>query len=276
MAGSGPYANDELCRDFVDNLVGLRTRLGWSQEKLAAEAHVGKGVIAMTESFQRKPQVDHGIGYDRAFGLKGMFEAKAQAIQSGAFSEAFRDFPAHEAIAHDLYVYQHSVFPGLIQTERYMRAVFGTLPDITADEIDRRATGRLTRQEAVHRTDPRPPRVWTLVDEAALRRPVGDADVMYEQCTHALEISRLPHVSLAVIPYALGGHIGLSGACDIVERDGVPRVVNLDDLADGRVSEDPALIRRVALRFRSLQHEALSGGDSRDMIERLAKELWKG
>ena len=60
IAGSGPYANDELCRDFVENLVGLRTRLGWSQEKLAAESHVGKGVIAMTESYQRKPQVDHG------------------------------------------------------------------------------------------------------------------------------------------------------------------------------------------------------------------------
>jgi transcriptional regulator with XRE-family HTH domain len=275
VAGSGPYANDELCRDFVENLVGLRTRLGWSQEKLAAESHVGKGVIAMTESYQRKPQVDHGISYDRAFGLKGMFEAKAQAIQSGAFPEAYRDFPAEEAMAHDLYVYQHSVFPGLLQTEGYIRAVFETLPDITADEIDRRVSARLSRQEVIHRANPRPPRVWALIDEAALRRPVGGADVMYEQCLHALEVSRLPHVSLAVVPYTAGGHIGLSGACDIVERDGVPRVVYLDDLADGRASEDQELVRRVALRFRSLQHEALPGEASRDMIERLAKELWK-
>jgi hypothetical protein len=52
--------------------------------------------------------------------------------------------------------------------------------------------------------------------------------------------------------------------------------VNLDDLGDGRVSEEQALVQRVALRFRSLQHEALSGWDSRDMIERLAEELWNG
>jgi hypothetical protein len=38
---------------------------------------VGKGVIGMTESFQRKPQVGHGIAYDTASGLKGMFKAKA-------------------------------------------------------------------------------------------------------------------------------------------------------------------------------------------------------
>lgn len=158
---------------------------------------------------------------------------------------------SNEANAQSPHLPRRLIAPGEVQTERYMRAVFGTLPDLTADEIDRRVTGRLTRQEVVHRADPRPPHGWALVDEAALRRPAGDVDVMYRQCMHALEISRLPHVSLAVIPCAVGAHIGLSGACDIVERDGVPRVVNLDDLADGRVSEDPALIRQVALRFRS-------------------------
>ena len=111
VPGSGPYADDELCRDFVDNLAGLRSKLKWSQEKLATEAHVSKGTVAMTESFQRKPQIDHGIGYDTAFGLKNTFEAKARAIQSGVYPEAFQDFPAHEATAHDLYLYQHSRAP---------------------------------------------------------------------------------------------------------------------------------------------------------------------
>lgn len=274
MPGSGPYADDEPCRDFVDNLVGLRNKLKWSQEKLATEAHVSKGTVAMTESFQRKPQIDHGIGYDRAFGLKNTFEAKARAIQSGSFPEVYRDFPAHEATAHDLYIYEHSVFPGLIQTERYMRAVLSAWPNIRADEVERRVSGRLTRQEVVHREDPPPPRMWALVDEAALRRPVADADAMYEQCVHAIEIARLPHVSLAVVPYTARWHVGLLGACTIVERDGSPRVMYLDDLVDGRVLEDPALVRQAALRFRALQHEALPGEASRDMIARTAKELW--
>jgi hypothetical protein len=275
VAGSGPYADDELCRDFVENLVGLRTRLGWSQETLAGKSLVGKGVIAMTESYQRKPQVDHGIGYDRAFGLKGMFEAKAQAIQSGAFPEVYRNFPAHEATAHDLYVQEHSAFPGLIQTERYARALLSTWPNIRADEVEQRVTARLARQEILYREDPLPPRLWALLDEAVLRRPAADADVMYEQCMHVIEVSRMPHVSLAVIPYSARWHIGLHGACTIVEREGIPRAMYLDDLVDGRVLEDAVLVRQAALRFRALQHVALPGGDSQDMIERLAKELWK-
>jgi hypothetical protein len=188
----------------------------------------------------------------------------------------YRNFPAHEATAHDLYVYEHSFFPGLIQTERYARAVLAKWPNITADEIDQRVAARLTRQEVVRRVDPRPPRVWALVDEAVLRRPVANPEVMYEQCVHAVEVSRLPHVSLAVIPYDAGGHIGLLGACTIVERDGIPRAMYLDDLVDGRVLEDAALVRQAAVRFRALQHEALPGGGSQDLIERLAKELWKG
>ena len=276
MPGSGPYADNEKCRDFVENLVRMRELREWTQAELAAACFFSSGVIANMEGFQRAPLVDHGKAIDAAFGLKDMFAAKARAVQGESFPEAFQDFPAHEAAAHDLYIYQHSVFPGLIQTERYMRAVFGTLPNIRADEVERLVSGRMARQDVLYRSEPEPPRVWALVDEAALRRPVADAAVMHEQCMRALEVSRLPHVSLAVVPYAVGAHIGLSGACDIVEIDGVARVVNLDDLADGRVSDDQALVRRVALRFRSLQHEALSGWDSRDMIVRMAEELWNG
>jgi Domain of unknown function (DUF5753) len=93
---------------------------------------------------------------------------------------------------------------------------------------------------------------------------------------HALKVSQLPHVSLAVIPYRERWHVGLLGAFTVVERDGMPRIVNLEDIADGGPSEDPAAVRRVALRFRALQHEALPGGDSRDMIARTAEELWRG
>jgi transcriptional regulator with XRE-family HTH domain len=270
----GPFAENGKCQEFVANLKRMRDLFGWSQEDLAVHAHVGKGTVAMTESFQRAPQVDHGMAYDGAFGLKDMFTAQARVIQGKPYAEAFQDFPAHEATADDLYFYENSVFPGLIQTKRYMRAVFEAVLNVTADEIDRLVAGRVARQEAVYRDDPKPPRLWALVDEAALRRPVAAPDVMYEQCMHALAVSRLPHVSLAVVPYAARWHVGLLGSGHIVERDGIPRIVNVEDITDGRVSEDPVTVRRVALCFRSLQHKALPGGDSQDLIVRMAEELW--
>jgi hypothetical protein len=276
VAGSGPYAGNEMCRDFVENLVRLRNAYKWTQAELAAACPYSSGVIANIEGFQRAPLVEHGRSIDKAFGLKDMFEGKAKAIQGKSFAEAFEDFPAHEAKADDLYLYEHSVFPGLTQTERYARAVLSAWPNITDEEIDQRVSGRMARQDVLYRADTRPPRVWALVDESALRRQVADAAVMYEQFMHALKVSALPTVQLAVVPHVGRWHVGLLGACAIVERDGAPRVVNLDDLADGGVSEDPVIVQRVALRFRTLQAEAMPTRASRDMIARMAEELWNG
>ena len=270
----GPYAGNEKCQEFVENLKAMREGRGWSQSRLAAESHCT--VVAMIESFARAPLEEHGAAFDEAFGLRDMFAAKARAIQGESFPEAFESFPAHEAAADDLYIYEHSVFPGLIQTPRYARAMFGTLPDLTSADVERLVDGRLARQKVLFDEGRKHPRLWALVDEAALRRPVAAAEVMHEQCMRALELSHMPNVSLAVVPYAAGGHIGVLGACTIVEIDGHARIVNLEDLADGRVSDDPVIVRRVALRFRSLQHEALSGGDSRVMIARVAEETWNG
>lgn len=272
---AGPFADSELCQDFVKNLRAMLDMKGWLPKDLASEAKYAYSTVANIMSFNREPSAMNGQAFDAAFGVT-VFEAKARAISSGSFPKAFEDFPAQEATAHDLYIYQHSVFPGLIQTERYMRAVLSAWPNIRPEEVERRVSGRAARQEVLYREEPQPPRVWALVDEAALRRPIAGDAVMYEQCMHALEVSQLPHVSLAVVPYTDRWHVGLLGACDIAERDGVPRMVNMEDIADGRVSEDPALVKRVALRFRALQHEALPPVASREMIARMAEELWNG
>jgi len=273
---AGQFAEDRGCRDFVENLAGMLGGFGWSRADLAGKCNYSVGVVNNIMAFQRRPLILQGQAFDRAFGVAGFFADKAKAIQGRAYAEAFEEFPAHEAMAHDLYLYEHHVFPGLLQAERYMRAVLSAWPNITVDEVERRVSARAGRQEVLCREGPRP-RVWALVDETALRRPVAPAEVMHEQCLHALELSALPNVSLAVVPWqAARWHVGMLGACAIVERDGVLRVVNLDDFADGRVSEDPVIIRRAALRFRTLQAEALPTTASRDMIARMAEELWRG
>lgn len=274
MSGSGPFADDERCQDFVRNLVRMRTMCGWSQPQLADRCHFSKGVISNIESYQRAPRIEHGQGIDDAFGVTNVFESKARAIQNQSYPEAFASFPEQEATADDLYIYEHSFVPGLIQTEAYVRATFATLLNITAEEVEQKVAGRIARQEVLFREDGNRPRLWALVDEAALDRPAGSPEVMYEQCMRILEVSKLPYVSLAVVPYSAGGHIGLTGACTIVERAGIPRAVNLEDFVDGRVSEDPEIVRRAALRFRSLQQEALPSGASRELILRKA-ENWK-
>ena len=94
---------------------------------------------------------------------------------------------------------------GLFQTEGYARAVTSlgnrTAP---AEEIDRRVSVRLNRQSAL--TSPDPPQVWSVVDEAVLRRPVGGREVMRAQLAHVVEVASLPQVTVQVVPFARGGH----------------------------------------------------------------------
>lgn len=274
MTGSGPFAKDERCQDFVRNLVRLRGKYGWSQPQLAAECHFSSSVISNIEAFQRAPLVDHGRAIDEAFGLTGMFIAKARLIQSGAYPDAFKDFPEQEASAHDLCVYEHSLVPGLLQTEAYTRAVFDTLTNVMAEDVDRLVSARMARQEALFGEGGNPPRLWAMMEETVLDRQVGSAEVMRDQCEHILEVVKPARVSLVLLPPSAGGHIGLEGACTLVERHGTPRVVNLADFANGRVSEDPDIVQLVALRFRWLQQEAMPSGVSRDIVERKA-ERWQ-
>ena len=277
MSGSGPYADNERCRDFVENLVQMRGMRGWTQAELAAACLCSSGVIANIESFQRAPLVEHGQAIDGAFKLKWVFEAKAAAVQGGeSFSEAFVSFPEHEGSADELYLYEHSLVPGLVQTARYARAVLSSLPDKSPDDVERELAGRLARQEVLVREGPKRVRLFALIDEAALSRSAAEPEVMHEQLTRLVEVSLMPNVSLAVVPYAAGAHIGLNGACTIAERAGHESIVNLEDLADGRVTDDPVIVKRVMLRFRTLQGEALPTWASREMIERMAEELCNG
>jgi transcriptional regulator with XRE-family HTH domain len=276
VSGSGPYAGNEKCRDFVENLVQMRELRGWTQAELAKACLFSAGVIANIEGFQRAPLVEHGQAIDKAFKLKNVFEAKARGVQGESFPEAFVSFPEHEGKADELYVYEHSLIPGLVQTERYARAVLSTLPDKSPDDVERELAGRLARQEVLTREGPKRLQLFALIDEAALYRPAAEPEVMHEQLSRLVEVSQMPNVALAVVPYAAGAHIGLAGACTIAERTGYASIVNVDDLADGRVSEDPVLVKRVMLRFRALQAEALPTWASREMIARMAEELWNG
>lgn len=275
MAGSGPFARDEKCREFVGNLARVREKFGWSQARLAAECHFSTGVIANIECFVRAPTVDQGQAFDEAFGLADVFAGKAVVIREGAsFSPGFRSFAEFEATATDLFVAEHSFVPGPFQTERYARAVLKKYPDVSAAVVEERLTARLSRQDILTREEPEPPRVWTLLDESVLRRRIGDASVMREQHARLLELADLPKVRIQVIE-GLGEHAGLLGAFTIAEGPGRASILSMDDISGGRVHHDPAVVNEARLAFRAMQTEALSARASRDLIASLLEEPWQ-
>jgi Domain of unknown function (DUF5753)/Helix-turn-helix domain len=128
---------------------------------------------------------------------------------------------------------------GLFQTEDYARAVtaLGFGPR-AADEVERRVRLRMQRQEVL--TSPDPPRVWFVIDEAALRRPIGGRPVMRAQMKHLLDVASLPHITLQVVPFQHGGHAGAGGAFTILRfaAPDLPDVVYLEQLTSALYLDD--------------------------------------
>jgi hypothetical protein len=127
----------------------------------------------------------------------------------------FQSYLGLEAAADLIRTYEIQFVPGLLQTPEYARAVVqlgrGVVP---AEEIERRVAVRVSRQKVLSR--PQPVRLWAVIDEAALRRPMGGTAVMRAQLEHLRELSRESHVTLQIMPFRAGGHVATGGAFSIL------------------------------------------------------------
>ncbi|MHB9756019.1 helix-turn-helix domain-containing protein [Streptomyces sp. BYX5S] len=184
----------------------------------------------------------------------------------------FTAYVSLETDAKTLRTYEPQYVTGLLQTPGYARAVLrGGLPNGSEEELERRVELRLRRQSLLERADA--PTLWVVMDEAVLHREVGGADVMREQIERLLEAGELPHVSLDVVPFTAGAHVG---ACapftyfrfeepelpDIVYSELLSASVYLDQRAD--VVAHLEAHSRMALRT--------SSEDSRALLNRMRKE----
>jgi transcriptional regulator with XRE-family HTH domain len=261
---------------FADELKAAREQRGWSQADLAGQIPYSLSTISMVEALHRVPTRDLALHLDKALGTPGTFARLEARLRDLPFPASFRPFAAYEAEATALYVFEHSLVPGLLQTPEYARAVLATRPNTAEDEIDNLVAARLARQVILTRDEPPPPLLWALIDEGVLHRPVAPAEIMHDQLMFLVQVSRRPNVTVQVLPYSAGGHTGLLGAFTIADLGGNPGTVNVEDITYGRVFEDAATVSRVTLHYKSLQSEALPKGASRELIARVVEERWTG
>lgn len=163
--------------------------------------------------------------------------------------------------------------PGLFQTEGYARAVtrlgHQTVPD---EEVERRVGLRLARQEVLAR--PRPPRIWAVMDEAVLRRPVGGTAAMRAQLRRLIEVAQLRSVTLQVVPFNRGGHAAAGGSFSILrfeERD-LPDVVYIEQLTSAVYLDQRADVEHYLEVIDQLSGKALTPADTVRFIEQVTRE----
>jgi hypothetical protein len=202
---------------------------------------------------------------DRAFpGRDGWFgEFYGESRTWIATPPWFRSWVEHEQQAASLRIWQLGVLSGLLQTEAYARAILSVEPGVTEEQVRERLAARLARQSILARDEP--PAAWFLVDEAALRRCVGSAEVMGAQLAHLGGVARLPAVTIQVVPSI--AHAGLLGGFAVAER-----AAYVETAVAGQVFEDADIIAGLGTRFDTLRNEAFRGSESLALIERMCEE----
>jgi transcriptional regulator with XRE-family HTH domain len=258
---------------FADVLREARHKAGLNSDELGDKLGYSGATIRSVESGHRVPKPDLARRADEYFGYPKIFELMEERLRDLPFPASYRPFVPHERTARVLRIFEPTVVTGLLQTPGYARHVLAARPHATDDEIENLISVRLTRQEILARDDA--PLVYVLLDEAVLHRQVGSAEVMRGQLSYLGEVSRRVNVTLQVIPFSAGPHIGLQGGFTIAEAADGSATVFLDNVADGQVSENEETVSQVAQRFEALRGEALPVGASRELITKVAEERWR-
>jgi transcriptional regulator with XRE-family HTH domain len=194
-----------------------------------------------------------------------------------AFSDTmppqFATYVGLESAACQIRIYEVSLIPELLQTEDYARAVIRSgMMNSPREDVERQVALRMARRPAIARDNP--PKIWALLDEAALRRQVGGAFVLRLQLEHLLAQAALPNVAVQVIPFGGGAHPAMGRPFIIL---GFPEradtdVVYLEDLTRALYLEDPADVDRYNALFDHLRATALSPDDSSLLITSILQE----
>jgi transcriptional regulator with XRE-family HTH domain len=179
-----------------------------------------------------------------------------------------------EEAAQLIRLYEVQFVPGLLQTEEYARAVvMQGAPGIGPDEVERRVAVRMGRQKLLSRDNP--PRLWAVVDEAALRRPMGGRDVLAAQIERLMDAVGEPNITLQIMPFRYGGHGAEGGAFTIMrfpEAD-LPDMVYMEYLTGALYLDKPDEVERYAAVMERLSVAGTSPERTREILAAVLKEI---
>jgi len=212
----------------------------------------------------------------RAARRKGWWHEFRDLDQDGLKQVAFVD---NETAATSIRTYQAVVVFGLFQTKDYARAVLRAVRlDLPEQEVERHVELRMQRQKLLD--SEQLPRLWVVLDEAALRRPIGGRDTMRNQLNRLAEVADHPKVKLQALPYEAGAHAGLDGAFmilgfsesgfgDVTDKD----VISLENTLSDQYLREPTALKRYIALFDAIARRAYGTERTIEFIGEVSKDL---
>jgi transcriptional regulator with XRE-family HTH domain len=186
----------------------------------------------------------------------------------------FQPYIGLEEAASLIRTYELQFVPGLLQTEDYARAIIAQgNRGVAMDVIDGRVHVRMNRQKVLSR--PNAPRLWIVIDEAALRRPIGGPKTMRSQIDHLIESAGKPGLTLQVMPFAFGGHAADGGAFSILRfpENDMPDVVYLEQLTGAAYLDKREEVDRYMEAMDRLSVDSTTPGHTIEILRRISADL---
>ncbi|MFP3991821.1 helix-turn-helix transcriptional regulator [Streptomyces sp. E11-3] len=274
-------------RRLGQELRRLRELKGMTAEEVAERLLVSQSKISRLENGRRS------ISQRDVRDLCGVYEVDDHRIVDSLMQmakdsrqqgwwHAYGDIPYSvyiglETDAASLRVYEPQVVSGLLQTRAYAEALInGALPETTPTDIEKRVQVRMRRQDRIN-AEESPLRLWAVLDEAALRRTVGDRQVMIDQLDHLVEVSQLPHVTVQVMPFTMGAHPGVNGQYAVLEFPDAAdsSVVYIEGVTSDLYLEKAHDVQKYSVMYEHLRAQALNVDQTRQFITEIAKEYAK-
>ncbi|MEV0643743.1 helix-turn-helix transcriptional regulator [Phytomonospora sp. NPDC050363] len=187
----------------------------------------------------------------------------------------FQSYMGLEATASLIRAYEVQFIPGLLQTRSYAEAVVKLGHDVGGQrEVERRVDLRMDRHNILRR--PNAPRLWTVLDESALRRPIGGKEVMREQLEALIKYSEHPNVILQIIRFDSGGHAAEGGAFTMLRfaDPELPDVVYLEQLTSALYLDKREDVDQYAAAMERLCVQADTPAATPRILDEIIDELY--
>jgi hypothetical protein len=227
-------------------------------------------LLAMYGLPERDPERERVLALAKQANAPAWWREYGDLVQSW-----FDNYIGLESSASMIRTYEAQVIPGLLQTLDYARAVVETaIPNAPTHQVERRIELRHTRQELVlHREEP--PTLWAVVDEAALRRPIGGNAVLRAQLEALVEATEAPNIKIQIMPLRKGVHPALTGAFTILRfpEDDLTDVIYLELVTRALYLDRPDEVDAYTETMERLCVDAYQPSQTADLLLTMLKEL---
>jgi transcriptional regulator with XRE-family HTH domain len=259
---------------FGAELRAYREAAGLSRPQLAELLGYTPQWIGQIEQGTSVPSEDFARDCDTYFQTNGTFYRLWKWIklvdQLHILPPGFPDFLKLEAEAVSMHKFEAMAVTGLFQTPAYAFEILKA--GRSTEEAERLVVTRLERQEII--TGGNAPGIVVVLDEGAVRRPIGSREIMREQVEHLIGLAERHNITMQIVPSSKGAYAGVMGAFTLLAfDDDQPDIAYIDGHVGGQIIERSGTVRAYKLRFDLIRGAALSADDSLKLLHAVLEGL---